>query len=260
MQPLHDEELILYIYGESPDASAIRDRIEDDPHLRARIEALRAVLERINAAAPPVPPADLEGRLWQRIAPDLAPHRQRWWVRLRRSFTRQPPVFRQAMALAAVAALVVVAFVAGRSGQPPADEGVTVASERILLTAVGEHLSRSQMLFLELANADLGRNLDALRQRDLANAGSLLSDNRFYRLAATQAGQSQLVAVLNALERVLTELANLPEGTEAEDLEALRRRIADQDLLFKVRVITSTIDRQTQTPLSTNNALPGESI
>jgi hypothetical protein len=54
---------------------------------------------------------------------------------------------------------VVVAFVAGRwSGAPvPAptpDAVASVAPERVLLVAVGDHLDRSQMVLVELLNAD----------------------------------------------------------------------------------------------------------
>jgi hypothetical protein len=55
------------------------------------------------------------------------------------------------------------------------------------------------------------------------------------------------MAVLEALERVLTELANVPADGDTSHYEALRQRIDDQDLLFKVRVLGNTIEHLAQT-------------
>lgn len=265
MQPLDDDDLILYVYGESPDAEAIRAREANDPALQARLAALRELLATVSRYQPAEPTADFEARLWSRLGPTLeaettdpapptptpipihdhASYRQG-------AQRRRQQVIQRTLALAAVLVLVVAAFLLGRLGRAPAgDEPITVASDRILLDAVSEHLSRSQMLFLALANADLvgstrADDLDILRTRELAHADSLLSDNRLYRQAAARIDQPHLAAVLDDLERVLAEMANAPADSDASHYEALRQRIDDQDLLFKVRVLASTLEHLTQ--------------
>ena len=59
--------------------------------------------------------------------------------------------------MAAVAAMLVVAFLAGRFTRPPNPPARIVAitadgRQRVLLMALGDHLERSEMVLTELAN------------------------------------------------------------------------------------------------------------
>ncbi len=258
MRPIPDDDLILYLYGESPDTTAIRARAQDDPALAARIEALRAVLDAVSETHQEAAPSDLEDRLWRRLAPEIAtesPARQSKVVSL---FRRVP---RQALAIAATMILIVTAFALGRLSQMPTDPGpITLASDRILLAAVGDHLSRSQILLREVSNASRANELDRLQAREVTDPGSLLADNRLYRQTADQAGQAHVVAVLEALERVLVELANPPTEGDDAHVEALRQRIDDQDLLFKIRVLGDAVSRSIQNPTPRTTAPAGARI
>ena len=140
----------------------------------------------------------------------------------------------------ALAASLVAAFLLGRYLPRPAAEGTSApVRERILLVAVGDHLERSQVVLLELLNADPQAPLDVTAER--RSAEDLVSANRLYRQAAVRSGDAGVAQVLEELERVLVEVANGPSELGPADLAALRRRIESQGVLFRVRVIGSRI-------------------
>ena len=130
---------------------------------------------------------------------------------------------------------------AGRFGpgrETPLPEPVSEAArDRILLTTVADHLDQSQLALLELANGSDSNGLDS----DQARAGELVAANRLYRQSASQAGEASLASVLDELERVLIEIANQPPDVTRRELREIRRRIDDEDLLFKIRVLSSQV-------------------
>ena len=157
---------------------------------------------------------------------------------------------------AATAALVVMAFLTGRfvnlreqqsASQEAATSRLAVADqamvrERVLLIAVGDHLERSQMVLVELSNAETRDELDISAERQLAD--DLVASNRLYRQTAQQIGQANVAGVLDELERVLVEVARGPSTVSMEQLADIQQRIESQGILFKVRVIGSEIRQQ----------------
>jgi hypothetical protein len=98
-------------------------------------------------------------------------------------------------------------------------------------------------------------NADVESASDLASeqlrARDLVSANRLYRQTALQTGDDSTGDVLDELERVLLEIANAPTDATRGDLDALRARIAQGGLLFKVRVVHSELlerERRTVVP------------
>src|SRR5438445_1725044 len=91
-------------------------------------------------------------QVWRRIEAKL-PARRAWWT-----WAGGAPPLRYALACAAMVALLAGAFLAGRFyPRRPAPSLVAAdanAPERILLVAVGDYLERSQMVLIELANAN----------------------------------------------------------------------------------------------------------
>jgi hypothetical protein len=104
----------------------------------------------------------------------------------------------------------------------------------VLFAAVGDHLQRSELMLTELNNADTEGVADWSEQQ--AWAEDLVSENRLYRQSAADAGDAQVLGLLDDLERVLIEVAHTPATPPAGELERLRERLDTQDLLFKVRV------------------------
>jgi hypothetical protein len=213
---LEDDDLVLHYYGEGDGAAA--RHLEACAECRARIESLRATLGRVPDEVPE-PAADYETKLWERIQPRLGI--------ARRGSSPRPP-WRRMVIPAGLAASLGIAFLLGRHSRPPAAEDVR---QRILLVAVGDHLERSEVLLLELLNAD--------DPEAPAEAEELLAENRLFRQAALRAGDGGVASVLDELERVLVEAAAAPEG--GTDLEELRRRIESRGLVLKVRRVGSRL-------------------
>jgi hypothetical protein len=111
--------------------------------------------------------------------------------------------------------------------------------ERILLVAVGDHLERSQMILVELTNADPSQPLDIAPEQRLAQ--DLVGANRLYRQTAVKAGETGVADVLDDLERVLLEIAHSPKDLKAAEVKTLQQRIAARGILFKVRVVGSSV-------------------
>ncbi len=245
-----DQDLILYYYGEAPNAKKIQHRLATSPAEAESYRELCQLLEQVDALPVPEPHDDYAARVWRRLEPRLA--RQSPGQRFREWLATALTPRRLATA-GALAALVVVAFTAGRFW-PTSEGGLETplpanGRERILMVAVGEHLERSKILLIELVNArddggttELNTGLSA----ELDRAAELLPANRLYRQAALRSGQAGVADVLDDLERLLLDVAHSGELSPA-GLEDLRNRIVSGDILFRVQVIGSNVARHGST-------------
>jgi hypothetical protein len=239
---LTEDELVLHYYGEMDDADEHRAAAHlsqcRDCHaqLRTLQRVLAAVDETVMSRAEL--PAHFERTVWARLEPALQRDRPALFSWLVLSPAR--------LGWAAVVLLLVcAAFVAGRLSPRPRETQTQMAAsaaqvrEGILLMDLGEHLERSQMILVELASADPEGGLDVLRERE--RAGQLVAANRLYRQTAAATGDNAIADLLDNLERLLVDLAASPEELSADDLASVRRRIDAQDLLFKVRVLSTAV-------------------
>ena len=253
---LTEDELILHYYGETGRGEMARVA----SHLESCIECqfadgkLRRVMTLVDSADPVAAPIGFERVAWARLEPALPPSRSA------RRWTSSLFWFPQWALGGAVAALVVVAFVAGRvsGGDPAAAPTAAVVAEaepgRVLQTAVGDHLDRTQMMLVELANADTdGADVLAGEQE---RAVDLVAANRVMRQSALQSGDAQIVDILEDLERVLLEIANGPADVTSNDLTDLQSRITREDLLFRLRVIASEMRQRNLNDRATGDQLP----
>jgi hypothetical protein len=153
------------------------------------------------------------------------------------------------VAVAAMAALVVAAFLAGRVSQRQTQvAGLSgPVRERIMLVAVGEHLEQSQMILIELMNSDSKGTVDISEEQ--LRAQDLISENRLYRQAALRTGDKSVSNVLDELERVLLEVAHSPSKLNSAEFEQIRQRIAADGILFKIRVVGSNLREREAVPV-----------
>jgi hypothetical protein len=107
--------------------------------------------------------------------------------------------------------------------------------ESVLLVAVGDYLDRSQMVLIELANANPKRELDISAEQERAHG--LVSETRLYRQTAEHTGDAAVAGVLDQLERVLMDITHEPSRISPEELEKLRERLKSEGILFKIRVL-----------------------
>jgi anti-sigma factor RsiW len=257
-----------------PDAELLNDYVDgamDAPNLAAVASHLEqcaecalfvAQLQHIMRDAPALPPLNPPAAAWERISAELGarskgqvPEETRTTVRAGR-----PAMSPMYWALATAAA-VVMAFLAGRAieqrhqrdavtqiaaeadrvGRDAIDtvNSLSNTRERVLLVAVGDHLERSQMVLVELANAQTHGELDISAERQ--SADELLASNRLYRQTAVQLGQANVADVLDELERVLVEVARGPSQVSMQQLAEIQQRIEAQGILFKVKIVNATI-------------------
>lgn len=233
MKHISEDEMILYHYGEVEEATDIRRHLEACAECAEQWKKLQAVMVAVEPSAVPERGEEYGAQVWQQVRYRLPekPETAGWraWVAPQR------------MAFAgALAALVLLAFFAGRMTKPPVNDSTTAANnqgqkERVLLVAVGNHLERSQMVLVELVNAEPNGKLDISSEQETAR--DLLSANQLYRQTAQKSGEPAVNAVLGELERVLVEIANGPSEMDAKQLEVLRKQIQSQGILMKVRII-----------------------
>jgi hypothetical protein len=253
----NEEELIAYHGGEPAKREAIATHVADCPECREELARIDAVLAALSSLPVPDPGADYGARVWQKIAPRLPELRKaRWWefdssISLAAGWRAlfEP---RRLAALGAVAALAIVAFVAGRvtkHTEPPTETVAADASkirERVLVMAVGEHLGRSEMMLIELGNAEPENskqkevNISTERRR----AADLVQENRLYRQTALEQGDTALAGVLDELERVLLDVAHGPGEVTPAQLDEMQQRIAARGILFKVRVVGKDLQQR----------------
>ena len=233
MHPSEDD-LVLLFYGEWPDETQVglRAHLEHCAGCRSTYHAIARTLHVTSTFQTPDPGPEFEARMWQGIAPRLRVARRRpWWV------------------IAALAAVITLAVGAAwtRWQQEPAPPAPALATaghsrgvdprENVLMAAVDAHLMQTEVLFVELMNApaDATAALDYMQSA----ADDLLASGRLYRETARATGAGHVVAVLDELEPVLVQVARTGEAVTARDLRALRGRIEEDDLLFKVRAVSA---------------------
>ena len=247
MNHLTEEQLVLYYYGEGDESPAVREHLDGCEACRAEYAGLQRVLNVVDAAPVPERGADYGARVWERFEA-AAGRRRRWtWPLLWPA--------RHLAAAAGMAALVVAAFLAGRyvPGRRPTETASGQVRERVLLVAVGDHLDRSQMVLVELMNARPSEPLDLSFERE--RAGDLVTENRLYRQTAAHTGDERVASVLDELEPVLLEIAHAPSQLTPDEVARLQQRIEGGGILFKVRVVDSTVrqrERKAAPPAARN--------
>jgi hypothetical protein len=237
MKHLNEDELVLHYYGEVHDGG-VEQHLRDCEACRANLESLARVLDAMDGLKAPEPAAAYGSRVWHRIAPQLAQSAERWWTGWL--------VPRRLVAAAAMAALLIGAFLAGRVSQRRQMAGLSgPVRERIMMVAVGDHLERSQMILVELVNNESKGTIDISEEQ--RRAEDLIGENRLYRQAALKSGDRAVSSVLDELERVLLEVAHSPSKLDSAEFEQVRQRIESQGILFKIRVVSSNL-REREVP------------
>ncbi len=250
-----EDELVLHFYGEAgtDEERRIDGHLATCAACQAQWIELSQTLKLVDTVTVPEPAEGFEQRMWARVQQALPQAETAGQVV---AFTPKASFivrYRVAFSAIGIAAALLLAFVAGRGGwwlKPApaaavAKSASTTRPERVLLTALGDHFDQAQTLLVELMNAPEGRAVDINFERETAS--DLLSSSRLFRQTAQRNGNVRLASMLEDLESVLVEVANSPDKVDKNDFEALRKRIDGDNLLFKVRAITTEIqERQKQ--------------
>ncbi|HEX3877104.1 MAG TPA: hypothetical protein VHW24_08970 [Bryobacteraceae bacterium] len=267
MNHLTEEELVLHYYGEEGDALTADRHLEECPHCRETFASLQRVLNVVDSLPVPERGPEYGAEVWRRVSPSI-PARRKWLGALLPSFEARPMApWRWAAAAAAMACLLVAAFYAGRFYQPgsPVKQPTMIATktapagdpqvkERVLLVAVGDYLERSQMVLIELANADPKGKLDISDEQE--RAAGLVSESRLYRQTAEHTGDATVAGTLDEIDRVLLDIAHGPSELSSVELDGLRKRLKSEGILFKIRVLGSKV--RTPEGKNASSADPGK--
>ena len=230
---LSDEDLILYHYGESPDAETITATLARSVEAQARYAELRALLTAADEWAPPELPASFGDDVWQRLQPRLAVERAAVG-----STTEAKPA--EAAALTNVASTVAPSSWRGaqrRSDLDPATPRAPRPSS--VLAATHRFAARTRRFLPAAAAAVLLLAVGYL-------AGRLATDQQPARPPVLSADARQrllaetLAEHLERSQRLFTELANAsPDETAA--LAGEQR--AAQELLSANRLYRTAAER-----------------
>jgi len=245
-----EAELIAYREGDSRERIAVAAHLRECLECREELQRIEAVYTALDAMPVPDPGEDYEHRVWQQLSPKLPERQPRWWEGF---FQTQ-----RLLLVGTVAALVILAFFLGRrigpgTGGEAADAGKV--RERVLLVAVGDHLGRSEMVLVELANTEPEKGQKLINiSTEQKRAEDLVEQNRLYRQSALREGDTAMAATLDELERVLLDIANSPDEITPAQFASLQKRIESRGILFKVRVIHQDVqDKQKATTPQNQN-------
>jgi hypothetical protein len=235
MKHLEEAELVEHYYEESANMGESERHLKACPACAKRYAELCRILDAVATSTPPARREDYIEQVWQSIHTSLPVYEKpkRSWMRYYRPL---------AWAVACVL-LVVVTFVAGRRWERKQASSVAVkvdpqARQRVVIVFLGDHLDRSEQLLVQLNHAE-GDDLSALPLR--SEARELLASNRLVRQSAIEAGNLNVEASLDRLERLLMELANEPDNLTEADLDRLRQEMNTDGLLFDIRVLRSRV-------------------
>ncbi len=250
MSHLSPADLVLFQTGDLADGGGASAHLATCARCRAELAAIERTLQAFDALEPPAMDAAYGRRIWNLIEPRLdrpepaAPRAtwaplfslRNWWA--------------HAALAAATATLVTLVldtssmpWLSERASSGAAQSAATPtrrmlpevaagASERVLLSAVTEHLERTGMMLTDLTTAE-----DAAEVFDVAAAADdLASANRLYRQSASFSGDADVVKLLDDLERVLIEVAHASRDAGPADLDGLRGRLDIEDVQRRVRL------------------------
>jgi hypothetical protein len=234
-----EEQLVAYALddGEEDARDGIETHIAACLECREALAELRRVLVAASELEVPERSADYGAEVWARLEPKLSDRHAR------------VASWRPWLAAAAVLALTIGAFLIGRWSQPT-EAPVKVATavppssassirERVVLAALSDHLDRTERALVELVNADDSGTVDITAEQVWAR--DLLDANRLYRQSARGTTSPALVSLLGELEPILLDIVHSSSRLSADDFQALRSRIDDRSLVFKVRVTSADV-------------------
>lgn len=234
MTHLTEEDLILHYYGESADGDAAQAHLDACPDCRATFGSLARVLNAMDGLPVPERAVDYEARVWQRLIGTglRIPFWRRWLIRW------------PALGLALASALVAVVVIARPPAKPPVRQAqrAVLPAEQLLKLTLGDYLDRSGIVLTELSHATDGRTVDISAEQK--RTADLLTECRLYRQTAVRADDQVVAGVLDELERVLVEVSHAPSQLEPAEADELRDRLRSEGVLFRIRVLSSTVRNQ----------------
>ena len=232
---LSEEQMSMHVFGDAENPAEVSKHLSECEACAKEFARLQAVVNMVSTLPVPEKGEEYGAQVWQRIRYRL-PERELPWYR--KLFAPQGLAF-----ATGALALVFIAFMAGRMTHQPQGPGPQGGNgqERVVLVAVGKHLEKTQMVLIELSNAESAKGKTDISATQMV-ARDLLNDSRLYRQSAAKIGERGVTNVMEEVERFLVEVANGPSQLDQKQLADLQQRMEEQGLLFKVRVVENTVE------------------
>jgi hypothetical protein len=237
---LTDDQLVLLYYREPLEESGLEGHMSACAFCAARFQGLTRVLAAVAEDDIPEPAGDFEARMTAQV---LAAAKKEERGRILQFPGRFQGMARFLAAGAALAACLILAFSVGRRLGHVEEQTLSASQrqERVLLTALGEHLGRSRVTLVELKNREVSdedlKNLQAA-------AENLVTASRLFRAAAERAGEGQIAGVMEETERLLLRFAAAPDAEAKHELDGLREKVDSRDLLFRLQVMEAQVEKR----------------
>ena len=103
-----------------------------------------------------------------------------------------------------------------------------------LQSETNTHLVQTQLLLRSFRNAETETVSDLAYERELSR--ELLNRNRLLRRRAEQKEQTRAQELLNDIEPLLLDIANLPERPNPEEMRSLQELIRDQQIIAELQL------------------------
>ena len=237
--------LILYIENEleQDEKEFVEKKLASDPEWQSEYQELKATFEVFDDLPDQEPPREYFRNFYDRLQPKLE---NKSLLTKAIEWLMPGQQLRPAVAIAGFAAtFVIVGLIISNvylTNEPiPSRKETTIKisrTEGFLENATRQHLERTQMLLTDVANISSDEDYYLEKVNDSLSASEmLLSDNRTYRLAAEKANDQDLVEVLNEIEVILMDLANMDEEMADYALPSIQKRIRKKNFLIKIEII-----------------------
>jgi len=238
---LTDDQLVLLYYREPLEEAGLDGHLGGCAACLARFQALTRVLEVVAEDEVPEPAGDFEARLTAQVFAAAKKENERG--RLLQFPKRFQGFARVLFAGAALAACLILAFSVGRKIGHVEEQTLSASQrqEKVLLTALGEHLGRSRVTLVELKNREVS---DADLKDLQAAADNLVTASRLFRAAAERAGEGRIAGVMEETERLLLRFAAAPDAEAKHELLGLRENVESRDLLFRLQVMEAQVEKR----------------
>lgn len=147
----------------------------------------------------------------------------------------RPPI---AVRLAEVTIILILGIFIGNSLNKSEISQPQILKENIINTRfLNNYLFETELLLLETSNIDSEQDVRLVLNNN--NCKTLLQKTLLLKEQAEKFKNTRLLNLLNQLEIILMELANLEESRYVEELNFVRNNIKDWHLLVEIKTITS---------------------
>lgn len=226
MKHLGQEDLVSHYYEQEAGAA---EHLGQCRQCRDAFSSLSQWLDGLQPERVPEPAADYERHVWTRVAGQLPAAGKR--------HRRRPSRAWVAVAIAA-AALVLLTVVPRTVSRVMSVQRARAAGQRVVNGTLTQYLGQTQVLLTEVTH-------HLLTEPERQRARKLVEDGRLLRAVLRQHGEGARAAALESLEPALLTLANGSVPMKADEWQALRDRVSESGLVFKVTVMRSNLTRGT---------------